>query len=49
MSFGDTGNSCLDLFYFNYFRFLSKAELADIVDEDKLLQRLGGTVSSFQC
>ncbi|XP_074620671.1 motile sperm domain-containing protein 2-like isoform X3 [Acropora palmata] len=27
----------------NKIRFLNKAELADIVDEDKLLQRLGGT------
>ncbi|KAK2556045.1 Motile sperm domain-containing protein 2 [Acropora cervicornis] len=27
----------------NKIRFLSKADLADIVDEDKLLQRLGGT------
>ena len=28
------------------FRFLSKAELKELVDEDKLLTRLGGTVST---
>ena len=29
-------------------RFLGKAELLDLIDEDKLLTRLGGTVSLFK-
>lgn len=29
-------------------RFLGKAELLDLIDEDKLLARLGGTVSMLK-
>ena len=32
--------------FFTSFRFLNKPELLDLVDEDKLLVRLGGTVST---
>ena len=33
------------LFHLLVFRFLSKVELTELIDEDKLLIRLGGTVS----
>ena len=33
------------LFYVLVFRFLSKVDLTEVIDEDKLLIRLGGAVS----
>ena len=44
----DTVNCCKfnsHSFYLPVFRFLSKVELTELIDEDKLLIRLGGTVS----